>query len=63
MLKQMYDMMSKRMLAVPSSYNNLIIAMRTAQVKEWKLDKEQSVNHDYLDACRLMCYVMRYHNI
>jgi hypothetical protein len=63
MLKQMYDMLSRKMLAVPSTYNNLIIAMRTAQVKEWKLDKEQSVNHDYLDAARLMCYVLRYQNI
>lgn len=62
MLKQMYDMVAKGVLAVPSIYDKLIIAMRTAQVKEWKLDKEESVNHDYLDACRLMCYVMRYHN-
>ena len=62
MIKQMYDMVAKGVLAVPSQYDKLIIAMRTAQVKEWKLDKEESVNTDYLDAARLMCYIIRWNS-
>lgn len=60
MLKHMYMMVSNNSLAIPSSYDKLIVSMRTAQATDFDLDKDQTVNNDYLDACRLMCYVIRY---
>ena len=60
MLRQMYMMVAEGILGVPSVYDKLLIAMRTAQATDFDLDKEETVNDDYLDACRLMCYVIRY---
>ena len=55
LLFNMYDLASKDMLAIPSKYEKLITSMRTAMMVEYDLDKNETVNHDYLDACRLMC--------
>ena len=60
MLEQMYMMTAEGVLAIPSQYDKLIVAMRTAQATDFDLDKEATVNDDYLDAARLMCYVIRY---
>ena len=40
-------------MAVPEKYDKLIIALRTAFVNEYSLDKEQSSYNDLLDALRL----------
>jgi hypothetical protein len=56
MLHWMFYMATKGMLAIPSKFDKLIISMRTAKMVDWDLDKDESVNNDYLDACRLMCF-------
>jgi len=41
-------------LAIPRAYDKLVISMRTATMVDWDLNKNETVNNDYLDACRLM---------
>jgi hypothetical protein len=41
-------------LAIPDKYGKLIISLRTAQAKEYSLDKEQTSYDDLLDALRLI---------
>jgi hypothetical protein len=40
-------------LAIPVEYEKLNISLRTAQAKEYTLDKEQTSHDDLLDALRL----------
>jgi hypothetical protein len=53
MLSHLYVMINKGYLAIPSKYEKLIISIRTAQAKEYSLDKEQTSYDDLLDALRL----------
>jgi len=56
LLSNMHDLCTKGMLAIPRIYDKLVISMRTAVMQDWDLKKEETVNNDYLDAARLMCY-------
>ena len=62
MLRHMYIMASNGALAVPSKFDKLIVAMRTAQVddEDWDLNKDDTVNDDHLDAARLMTFGINY---
>jgi hypothetical protein len=40
-------------LAIPQKYDKLIVSLRTAQAKEYSLDREQTSYDDLLDALRL----------
>ena len=55
LLEGMFHLASDRKLAIDERYEKLITSMRTAQMVEWDLDKDNTVNNDYLDAARLMC--------
>jgi hypothetical protein len=39
--------------AIPDKYEKLIISLRTAQAKEYSLDKEQTSYDDLIDTLRL----------
>ncbi len=49
--------MNKADLAILEKYEKLIILLRTAQAKEYSLDKEQTSYDDLLDALRLSLIV------
>jgi hypothetical protein len=54
MLQWTDTLMSKRFIRIHSSLQSLIVSLRTAIVSdEWKLDKQQSSQHDILDSLRL----------
>ena len=56
MLEWTYTLMSKRLIKIHPSLQQLIVSLRTAEViDDWKLDKYQTLNHDILDAFRLAC--------
>ncbi len=55
LLFNMFDLCTKGMLAINEQYDKLITSMRTAQMIDWDLNKDETVHNDYLDACRLMC--------
>ena len=55
LLETMYHLASDGKLAIDERYDKLITSMRTAQMIEWDLDKNDTVHNDHLDACRLMC--------
>jgi hypothetical protein len=42
MLSHLYLMVNEGYLAIPEKYEKLIIWLRTAQAKEYSLDKEQT---------------------
>jgi hypothetical protein len=46
-------MINEGYLAIPDKYEKLIISLRTAQAKEYSLDKDQTSYDDLLDALRL----------
>jgi hypothetical protein len=46
-------MINKEYLAIPEEYDKLIVSLRTAQAKEYSLDKENTSYDDLLDALRL----------
>ena len=46
-------MINRKYLAIPEKYDKLIISLRTAQAKEYSLDKEQTSYNVVLDALRL----------
>jgi hypothetical protein len=46
-------MINKEYLAIPEKYDKLIVSLRTAQAKEYSLDKEQTSYDDLLDGLRL----------
>jgi len=46
-------MINKEYLAIPEKYDKLIVSLRTAQAKEYSLDKDQTSYDDLLDALRL----------
>lgn len=52
MLSQLYIMVNEGYLAIPDKYEKLIISLRTAQAKEYSLDKEQTSYDDLLDTLR-----------
>ena len=53
MLYHLYLMINEGYLAIPEKYEKLIISLRTAQAKEYSLDKQQTSYDDSLDALRL----------
>ena len=54
MLQWTYTLMSKRFIKIHPSLQRLIVSMRTAIVSDdWKLDKQQSSQHDTLDSFQL----------
>ena len=56
MLQWTYTLMSKRLVKIHPSLQDLIVSLRTAIVSdEWKLDKQQTSHTDTLDAFRLSC--------
>jgi len=63
MLSWCYNLMSAGKIAIPEGLSDddkeeiekLIIGLRTCNAKEWNMQKEKSVNDDYIDALRLMC--------
>ncbi len=42
MLSHLYLMINKGYLAIPEQYDNLIVSLRTAQAREYSLDKDQT---------------------
>lgn len=46
-------MVNEGYLAIPQKYDKLIVSLRTAQAKEYSLDKKQTIYDDLLDALRL----------
>ena len=53
MLSHLYLMINKGYLAIPEKFDKIIVSLRTAQAKEYSLDKEQTSYNDLLDALRL----------
>ncbi|HEY9399376.1 MAG TPA: hypothetical protein VIP29_05730 [Nitrososphaeraceae archaeon] len=53
MLSHLYLMINEGYIAISGEYEKLIISLRTAQAKEYSLDKEQTSYDDLLDALRL----------
>jgi hypothetical protein len=54
MLQWTHTLMSKRFIKIHPSLQQLIVSLRTAVVvDDWKLDKQQTSNHDVLDSLRL----------
>ena len=54
MLQWTYTLMSKRFIKIHPSLQHLIVSLRTAVViDDWKLDKQQTSQHDVLDAFRM----------
>jgi hypothetical protein len=53
MLSYLYMMITREYLAIPEKYDKLIVSLRTAQAKEYSLDKEQTSYDDLLDRLRL----------
>jgi hypothetical protein len=53
MLSHLYLMINEDYLAIPERFDKLIISLRTAQAKEYSLDKDNTSYNDLLDALRL----------
>jgi hypothetical protein len=53
MLSNLYAVVSKEYLAIPSKYDKLITSLRTAWADELSLDKKETSYDDLLDALRL----------
>lgn len=53
MLSNLHLMVSKGYLAIPKKFEKLIISRRTAESKEYSLDKEQTTHDNLLDAIRM----------
>ncbi len=53
MLSHLHVMVNKGYLAIPEKYDKLIVYLRTAQAREYSLDKEQTSYNDLLDGLRL----------
>lgn len=52
-LSHLYLMINEGYLGEPEKYEKLIVSLRTAQAKEYSLDKEQTSYNDLSDALRL----------
>lgn len=50
MLSHLYLMINKGYLAIPEKFDKVIVSLRTAQAKEYSLDKERTSCNDLLDA-------------
>jgi len=59
MLSWLHNLFSTGRIAIPEEFDLLITALRTAQIKEWDLQKADTVNDDDLDALRLACLGVR----
>jgi hypothetical protein len=56
MLQWTHTLMSKRLVKIHPSLQELIVSLRTAVViDDWKLDKQQTSYDDVLDSFRLAC--------
>ena len=56
MLQWTYTLMSKRLVKIHPTLQELIVSLRTAVViDDWRLDKYQTSHDDLLDAFRLAC--------
>ena len=56
MLQWTYTLMSKRLVKIHPSLQELIVLLRTAVViDDWKLDEYQTSHDDLLDSLRLVC--------
>ncbi|CAN5453441.1 hypothetical protein BH18THE1_BH18THE1_14850 [soil metagenome] len=53
MLSHLYLKVNEGLIAIPEKYEKWIVSLRTAQAKEYSLDKEQTSYSDTLDALRL----------
>jgi hypothetical protein len=49
----LYLIVNEGLLVIAGKYQKLIISLRTAQAKEYSLDKEQTSYDDLLDGLRL----------
>jgi hypothetical protein len=58
MISHLAQLFNEHHVAVPEQFDKLIVALRTAQVNEYSLDKESSSYNDLTDAMRLSlrCY-------
>jgi hypothetical protein len=52
-LSHLYLMVDEDVLAIPDNYEKLIISLRTCQIKDYSLDKEQTCYDDLLHVLRL----------
>jgi hypothetical protein len=48
MLYYLYVMINKEYLAIPEKYDKLIVSLRTAQAKEYSLEKNRNLMMIYL---------------
>ena len=56
MLQWTFELISKGLVTIHPSLQNLIVSIRTAIViDDWRLDKSQTSHDDVLDAFRLAC--------
>lgn len=56
MLQWIHTLMSKRLVKIHPSLQNLLVSLRTAAVvDDWKLNKYQTSHDDLLDGFRLAC--------
>jgi hypothetical protein len=53
MLSHLSLMINKEYLAIPENHDKLIVSLRTAEVREYSPDKEQTSYDDLLDSLRL----------
>ena len=58
MISHLAQLFNDEYIAIPEEFDKLIIALKTAVVNEYSLDKEQSAYNDLTDSLRLSlrCY-------
>lgn len=55
MLEKTFVLMSRGEIAIPKEGNEkLIISLKTAWAQDYDLDKQESVENDFLDSLRLL---------
>lgn len=60
MLEHLFTLVAGGHVAIPKEFDNLEIAMNTAQAQGWDLDKINSVNHDHLDCLRMLVKFVKF---
>ena len=63
MLAHLAMLVNKEYLAIPKSYDKLIVSLRTAWANELSLDKEQTSYSDSIDALRLACKMYKMNEV
>ena len=53
MISHLVSLMNEDYIGIPQQFDKLIVALRSAIVNEYSLDKESSVYNDIFDAARL----------